>query len=214
MNPLVEAGLWVVASLGAKPAAQILWPRLRTRIGDWGDLIERAAPWLHALVPLYLSLMTGAVLGWGVGLYGFGLDGSLLGALAGLLFCAVLYGIGRFPSERIQTPIPPGYEAALQDELRWAFYRGAAVVWLGEIWLGGLLGWGLAVVEWLLAVQPWKDAAWKDPQQWATLMRAAASAALFMLSRNLWLVLAFQILALWVWSRESGQVEHDESDTP
>jgi hypothetical protein len=156
--------------------------------------------------------MTGAVLGSGLGLYGFRLQESLWGALAGLQVVGGVYAIGRYLPDRLQLPIPPAYEMSLRDELRWALYRGAAASWLGEIWMGGLIGWGLAAVEWLLADQPWNEAGWKDPEQWTVLVRAVVSAGLYMISRNLWLVLSFQLLALWVWRLEPKQVGLDEGD--
>ena len=213
MSPSIEAGLWVLASLVARPAARILWPRWQSRAGEWRDLVEGAAPWLLAMGPMYLSLMTGAMLGSRLGLYGFGLEGNLMGALAGALIAASLYGMRRYRSERIKLPAAPGYDAALQDELRWAFYRGAAASWLGEFWLGGLVGWGAAVVEWLLAVQPWHSVAWREPDQWQFLVRAAVSAGLYMISHNFWLVLAFQILAAWVWQVALEPGDPDQGDS-
>ncbi|MGD8605390.1 MAG: hypothetical protein PVF49_12545 [Anaerolineales bacterium] len=210
MSPSIEAGLWVLVSLAAQPAVQWLWPHLKGRVGEWADLIERTGPWLLAVGPLYLSLMTGAVLGSRVGLYGFGLEGSLLGAGTGLLMIAGLYAVVRYLPDRVQLPEPPAYEGVLLDEMRWAFYRGAAASWMDLFWLGGFFGWGLAVVEWLLRVRPWKDAAWREPELWEAPIRAAVSAGLYLISRNVWLVIALQLLLIWVWRFGRQRVEHDQ----
>lgn len=209
MDPSLEAGLWVLGVLLARPGTQILWPLIKPKVGEWGGFAEKIGPWLLALGPLYMALLTGAVLGSTVGLYGFGLESSLYGALAGLVVVAGLFGVGRFLANRYPLPMAPAYDAALQDELRWAFFRGAAASWLGEIWLGGVIGWGLAAAEWLLTDQPWKQAAWQEPSQWKGLIRAAVSAGLYMLSRNLWLVLVFQLLAVWVWRLEAAPSAHE-----
>lgn len=202
MAPELEAGLWVLLSLVAKPLAAIAWLRLQTKLGEWRGALESTAPWLHAIGPMYLALMTGAVLGSRVGIYGFELHGSLLGALSGAVILAGLFGARRFGSERIKLPEPPTFEAAVQDELRWAFYRGAAAGWLGYTGLGALAGFGLAVLEWILAVQPWNSMSWKEPGQWAAMVRAGVSAVLYGLSANLWLILAVQLAVILVWRFE------------
>jgi hypothetical protein len=198
----LEAGLWVLLSLVARPLEALVWSRLQAKAGEWSEALEQVAPWLHAVGPMYLALMTGAVLGSRLGLYGFGLQGSLLGGLGGALILAGLFAFRRFGSERIKLPNPPDFDTTLRDELRWGFYRGAAAGWLGQMWLGGLAGFGLATVEWMLAMQPWSSPSWKEPIHWAAPVRAGLSAILYSLSGNLWLILAVQLLAVMVWRLE------------
>ena len=207
MTAELEAGLWVVLSLAARPLAAYLWPRMQDIAGEWGEALEASAPWLHAVGPFYFSLLTGAVLGSRLGIYGFGLEGSLLGGLLGVVIIAGVYGVRQFRPGGIELPEPPAMDKALQDELRWGFYRGAAAGWLGPLWLGGLAGFGLAVVEWAASLRPWNSSVWKEPAQWSALVRAGISATLYGLSSNLWLILAVQTLIVVIWGLELAQNE-------
>jgi hypothetical protein len=205
MTADLEAGLLVVLSLVARPLAAYLWPRLQDKTGEWSEALEASAPWLHAVGPFYISLLTGAVLGSRLGIYGFGLEGSLLGALFGMVILAGLYAVRRFRPGGIELPGPPVIDKALQDEMRWGFYRGAAAGWLGHLWLGGLAGFGLALVEWAATLRPWNSSVWKEPAQWSTLVRAGISAVLYGLSGNLWLILVVQTLVVVIWGLELAQ---------
>ena len=209
MTAELEAGLWVVLSLAARPLAAYLWPRLQDKAGEWSEALEAFAPWLHAVGPFYLSLLTGAVLGSRLGIYGFGLEGSLLGGLFGIVILAGFYAVRRFGPQGIELPAPPAMDKALQDEMRWGFYRGAAAGWLGHLWLGGLAGLGLAVVEWAATLRPWNSSVWKEPAQWSALVRAGISATLYGLSGNLWLILVVQTLGVVIWELELAQNESE-----
>jgi hypothetical protein len=212
MSPQIESGLWILLSLLAQPMAKLLWPKVREKAGDWGEAVEAAGPWLLAISPMYLSLMTGAVLGGRLGLYGFGLERSLLGALAGGVIMVGLFLLRRYRTNWVDSPTPPDFQNALQDELRWAFYRGAAGSWLSPAWLGSLAGLGLAAVEWLLAIQAWKSTTWRAPDQWMSLVRAGVSTGLFVLSGNLWLVIVIQMLVVLTWRTEPVDDGHGESE--
>lgn len=211
MSTLVwEAALWAALALSAPTAASWLWPRLRPRLGEWGSAAEALGPWLHGLLPAYLALVTGAVSGRDAGLFDHSWGDWASGVLAcgaGLVAAAILAWWRPLPL-RIPSPL----DGAL-DEPRWALYRGAGALWAGAWTPGVFIGLGLAVLEWMAVVQPWRRRSsseatlagrrWRilgglAPEEWGILFRMALSAALFLATRNLWLTAATQagVLAL------------------
>jgi hypothetical protein len=79
------------------------------------------------------------------------------------------------------------------DEPRWALYRAAAALWLGDPQYALLAGLGLAVVEWSLSSVPKLR---KDPLRWETMARIASSSVIFALTRSFWLTLVTQAIML------------------
>lgn len=94
-------------------------------------------------------------------------------------------------------------------EVHWAFYRGALIVMLGDLYAGVFGGLVLVFVEWSLNPS-WRDG-WRQPSSAAALWLRAAlallSALLFLLTRNLWVCLVMHwLLTLIVWRSEPAAI--------
>ncbi len=177
-------------ALGAWPLARVVWPRLQARVVDQAEVIKILAAWAHALGPTYLALITGAVTGRDLGLYGPGLAGWASSAIgvAGALGAAGL--ALRFRNLAFEPGSP--WTVAL-DESRWGLYRAAGIGWVGGLWFGLAIGLVLAAADWGLRTRPWRAEVWRRTDVWPGLMRVGLSAALFAATRNLWLIVACQV---------------------
>lgn len=94
-------------------------------------------------------------------------------------------------------------------EVHWAFYRGALVVMLGDLYAGVFWGLGVIFVEW--ASNPFWRQGWQQPSGaaslWLRATLALLSALLFLLTRNLWVSLvAHGLLAVTLWLPSRHQV--------
>ena len=189
----LEAALWVGISVSAPAAAAWAWPQLQ---GPWRARAEALRPlagWAHAILPAYLALVRGAVLGRDFGLYG----PSPARAVAGLLACAA--GVGAAWVVRRWISIPSVSPlAALGEEPRWALYRAAGMLWLGDALPGVALGLGLAALEVGLGSRWWRAEERARRASWFPLLRAGISAVLFLVTRSFWLTAATQVASLAV----------------
>lgn len=184
---IVEAILWSVAALGGPDLFGMAMRR-------WG--IIAGGPWisfgryLRSLAIPYLALITGAVAARELGLTGHAalewFRGSLIcgGVLAIAWVAAGWRGAG-WPYARPE-------EAAL-DEPRWALYRGTGSLLADPRWAGPLIGLGLGVIEWTLSHRPWIQGGRWPRTAWSVLARIGGSTALFLLTRNLWLIMITQV---------------------
>ena len=95
-------------------------------------------------------------------------------------------------------------------EVHWAFYRGALVIMLGDLYAGVFWGLGLAFVEWSLNPS-WRNG-WRQPSRAASIWLRAAlallSALLFLLTRNLWVCLGVHWLLTAILWRSTPQPLH------
>lgn len=183
-----EAVLWVAVAVAAPAAAVWAWPRLAHRVGRWSDMVERATPWIHGLIPAYLALITGAVLGRDFGLYGQGWAGWLCGLAACVLPLGAAWLARRF-GLAAGWAVPAPVQAA-QDEPRWSLYRAAGALWTGLTLPGVMIGLVLGAAEWALARRLWRRGAWRQVELWVPLVRLALSSALFAVTHNVWLTAA------------------------
>lgn len=224
----LEAAVWVGISLGAPAAAAWVWPRLE---GPWRARAETLRPlarWAHAILPAYLALLRGAVLGRDLGLYGPGTGWIAAGFLAAVAGLGAALAARRWLSPRVHAARPnssagppspgspsrfrrsaprsgvpvPSPIAALQEEPRWALYRAVGILWLSSPILGVALGVGLAGLDVFLAAGAWRSESRLRPETWAPLLRAGFSAALFLVSRSFWLTAAVQVAILGLLSEE------------
>ena len=181
-----ETAFWVLLSVLAPTAVRWGWSRWGSRFDAWESTLIEITPWLYGIVPAYLALITGAVLGRQFGLYGNGLRDWLLGALV----CAGYLAAGSlvFRRWRFSFDLPSPLHAAL-DEPRWSLYRAAGQLWTGMLWSGVLVGFGFAALEWALNRRPWETRSWPPAEAWLDLARSAGSALLFFLTGNFWLTL-------------------------
>ena len=81
-------------------------------------------------------------------------------------------------------------------EVHWAFYRGASIVLLEEIYRGVFIGLGLVYLEW--ALNPFWRRGWRSDgvaaDQWLRAALALVAALVFLSTRNLWLCFGVHLL--------------------
>ena len=207
-----EALLWSVLAIAAPALAQLLWRRLNPRLPEWALPLVQSAGWMHGLVLPYLALILGSIPGGLVGLHGIGplhwIAGSLACAL-GLIAVVIAHRLRPQPHMRQRSAVE-----RWKDEPRWALYRGAGGLWLGDVALGAGLGLVLSGIEWVLTGLARGSTDLKrvslDP-----LYRSAVSTALFLLTRNFWLTAGTQLIfffMLEIWSlRENSGGEPDHT---
>ncbi len=196
-----EAAAWAGLGILAVPAARRVQPLLTARLGERTAVLRQAGPWLHGLLFPFAALFTGVLSASHLGLYGQGGWSRWVGGA--VLVLALLLGLRQLVARlMIETPEIPLQEAML-DEPRWALYRGVGHLWLGDFWLGTLVGLGLSLVEWSLIQRIWRERSRKDPAACLVLARLAWSSLIFALTANLWLVLAFQLAWLLQLEREA-----------
>jgi hypothetical protein len=198
--------MWVALTLAAPVAARPLQRRLGPRLAVWQGELEFWARAAYGILPLYGAWITGAVLAYDCGLSGF----SLADWLTNIGLCAVLLGalgLG-LRSPRVAANLrtwfsPDGSWLGLFDEPRWAFYRGAAAVPFPAPVAAQTVGLILGGLEWLL--RGGRPSRSTPPLVWAGLVRLGASAALFALTRNLWLILITQMVAVALITRAAAE---------
>jgi hypothetical protein len=187
----IEALLWSLLLVLSPALAAHIWPTLRERLQALPFNLEALAPWIHALGLPYLALIVGSVSGRLMGLQGFSSASWFSGGLA----CAMGLGAAFFALSRIDVRPNPvrNLDLILQEETRWAFYRGAAAHWL-RFAISPLLGFGLAVLELVITHLAKEGPHPLSSLQWKSVMRAAFSTLLFMATGNAWLTAGTQLL--------------------
>lgn len=195
-----EAAAWSVVSLLSPVIAMRYWPRLRERLPDGLLIGEQVWPWLYGLAPPYLALISGSVVARDLGLR---VDGWLHWLLDLLLAGVVVTAIG-FAWSRLESEprTEPGWSVLL-DEPRWSLYRAAAGLWVGFTPLALLVGLALALGEWAVRYEVWIEGKRREQRTCLALLRAASSALLYALTRNLWVTIAGQALISWWLNRHT-----------
>lgn len=186
-------------SVGAPVAARWAWLGLPRSWRSQAEALRPLASWAHAILPAYLAVVRGAVLGRDFGLYGPGLAQTA----AGLLACAA--GVAAaLVARRWISPPPASLLLVLGQEPRWALYRAAGALWLGSSMPGVALGLGLAGLEVGLLGRWWKAEERSRAASWLPLLRAAFSAVLFLATRSFWLTAATQAVIVAGLSQETA----------
>jgi hypothetical protein len=186
---IVEAVAWTVVALVVPDAVLLSRIRWGARIGDGLGPIRSIGRWVCNLGIPYLALISGAISARDAGLTGLSGVEWLRGAIlcAGILaVAAILAGWGRGHLSYVRPD-----QAAL-DEPRWALYRGTGSLLADPHWAGPLIGLGIGLAEWSVRHRLWAGRAWPGPEVWSNLTRVCASTALFLLTRNLWLIVLTQ----------------------
>jgi hypothetical protein len=218
--------VWTLASMtGAVlailfvSAAQL--DRLRATVG--GRFLEQFLRLVYFIGVPYAALLTGSIASIDMGLTGAG--GSLLGwspaewlrglSTALMLGAIVLLPIGLASRQIARAGQPLGRDErsagaviidALYAEIHWAFYRAAPLILLGEVYAAVLFGALLVGVEWIVVlIRNGLSTSPEERQGWLRRgVLLVLSAALFALTRNVWLaiVLHATLELLWkVWLR-------------
>lgn len=187
---IVEAALWTGTALAAPELLRFVWGRWGGPVGGRLQALLSFGRWFRSLGIPYLALITGAVAPGDVGLSGH----SGAEWLRGVVGCAAVLGVAWAAARRrrVALPYPMPVSAAL-DEPRWALYRGTGGLLADPRWVGPLIGLGLGVMEWTLWQRPWVQGARPQAEAWARLARVCGSSALFLLTRNLWLIVLTQV---------------------
>jgi hypothetical protein len=175
LNVRWETVVWVGIAVASPALAAVLWPRLRERLGEWAELVERFAPWAHGFGPAYLALLSGAIRAREAGLLGH----DPLAWVGGALACVIWLWLAT--SWRPDAEHWPEPNRGVLDEPRWTLYRAAGSQWMGHPLIGGLVALALAISEWGLASRM------QGRVEWQTLARLASSTIVFTLTRNFWL---------------------------
>lgn len=198
------AALWSALGVLGIPVARRLEHLFSGWVAPAVANLKAAAPWLHGLVPPFAALFSGAVPAPLLGLYGR-LD-WLQWLLGGLITVGLLGAVGAV-LKRASTAAPEvDLEGAVLAEPRWALYRATGQLWLGSLWLGTLVGLGLAAAEWGWSEEVWRGDRRRDPLVCLGLARLTWSNLIFALTANFWMVLAFQIVWLQLWvARSAGE---------
>jgi hypothetical protein len=208
----------VLVTLFVSPA---LLERLRANVG--GRLLEQFLRLIYFIGVPYAALLTGSIASIDMGLTGT--SGSVLGwspadwlrglstALTLGLIVLLPIGLASRQIARADQPLDRDERSggsviidALYAEIHWAFYRAAPLILLNDVYQAVLFGVLLVGVEWVvLLIRNGFSLSPEERQSWLRRgVLLAVSAALFALTKNVWLaiVLHATLELLWhVWLR-------------
>lgn len=208
MEPRIELLIWTALSLvcgmGIAPAL------LRSSAGRNPALRELLRfAWMVSLP--FIALIRGAsapdVMGFGRNItqgnyvLGFTASSWLDGAASALVVCVVvlvsLWLTGKSVDVSDWRGIGPrAFRDAVYNEIHWAFYRIAPILWLNDALIGVGVGFALMTLEWLAHPGFARMQKTLAGRQRLTVMFACAiaSAFLYLATRNLWLMILANLL--------------------
>ncbi len=217
--------IWILASMVAYVLATLfVGPAqlARLRAAAAGRVLLQAARLIYYLGVPYAALLTRAVAPVDIGLAG--ISGPILGwtgaawlhsfsagVMAGVLVLIPI-GIAARQLARAQQPLGVDERSigliivdGIYLESHWAFYRTAPLILLDNAYVATLFGLGLIGVELLVSLvrnglgqQPEERQSWLE-----TMLLLALSTALFILTRNVWIIIAAHLtveLLLKAWT--------------
>jgi hypothetical protein len=175
-----------------------------------------------SLAPIDLGLTGagGAVLGWDVAAW---LRGLSLTLTVGV-FVVLPIGLASWQIARAGHWGALGVDRrsvgvvlieALYAEIHWAFYRAAPLVLLENVYPAALIGMVLVGVEWSVElIRNGLSRAPEDRQRWLRrVLLLAVSATLFVLTRNLWLLIGLRLVLELIWKAWLGRLAHHPIET-
>jgi hypothetical protein len=218
--------LWTLASMTVAVLAILFvgpaqLDRLRANTG--GRFLEQFLRLIYFIGVPYAALLSSSLAAIDLGLTGAG--GSLLGWspaewLRGLgtaltLGAIILLPIGLASRQIARAGQPLGtddrsagavFVEAIYAEIHWAFYRAAPLILLSDVYTAVIFGALLVGVEWMIVlIRNGLSPSPEERQRWLRrLALLALSAALFVLTRNVWLAISAHLAVelLWkVWLR-------------
>jgi hypothetical protein len=217
MDPRLLLPLWVVVSITLSAFATSWLYRgdgaraeALNSSGFGQLLLELGSLMFHLAVP-FIALLTGAIsldlmgLGklWVTGDHTLGFTtGEWLRAIGESIGAAAVALLSLWISRRGAGYVPPedaGLGAALtavRDEAHWMFYRAPGTLLFGDPLYGALIGFAAMLFEWLLHPR-FLTAQISRDNRWHLLVRlicALVSGALYLGTRNLWLMVAAAIV--------------------
>jgi hypothetical protein len=203
------------ASLGGRLGVQLL--RLLYFIG-----LPYAALLTGSLAPIDLGLTGagGAVLGWDVAAWLRGLSITLtVGVLVVLPISLASWQLARATHGMVlgtdDRSVGAVLVEALYAEVHWAFYRTAPLILLENAYAAALIGMVLVAVEWCVElIRNGLSHAPEDRQRWLRrVLLLAVSATLFVLTRNLWLLIGLHLVLELIWKAWLGRLAHHPIET-
>jgi hypothetical protein len=201
----IEAFIWLLVLVLGPGLAHRFWPQFRSRLPELHFELEALAPWIHSLGLPYLAIILGSVSGRQVGLQDLDLDRWIVGILAGALGWLAVYGL--LPRLDTQPDPEQSFSGIFLEESRWAFYRGAAVLWL-PFPFSALAGLGVALLELALTHLFRHGRKFPTSAQLKTLMRLGFSTLIFIATRNFYLTVGLQLLLTWVLIRQNQPIDN------
>jgi hypothetical protein len=203
------------ASLGGRLTVQLL--RLLYFIG-----LPYAALLTGSLTPIDLGLTGagGVLLGWDVAAWLRGLSTTLtIGiivvlpiGLASWQIARAAHGAALGADDRSVGAV---LVEALYSEVHWAFYRTAPLILLENAYVAALIGVVLVGVEWSVElIRNGLSSVPGDHQRWLRrMLLLAMSATLFVLTRNLWLLIGLHLVTELIWKAWVGRLVHHPIET-
>lgn len=186
---IVEAIIWTTAALVAPDIIGLVRAGWGGGSGERLQTVVSFGRWFRSLGIPYLALLSGAVAARDVGLSG------QTGAewLRGAFECAGVLGLTWIVIGYRRTALSysPPVRAAM-DEGRWALYRGTGSLLADPLWAGPLIGLAVGLIEWAVKHHAWVQPSHLKVDAWSSLARVCGSTALFLLTRNLWLIVVTQ----------------------
>ena len=226
---LASMALAVLAILFVSPA---LLARLHTSLA--GRLAVPLLRLLYFIGLPYAALLTGSlapidlgltgaggvVLGWDVAAWLHGLSTTLTVGLVVLL----PIGLASWQIARAGHGAALGTDdrsvgvvliEALYAEVHWAFYRAAPLILLENVYTAALIGLALVGIEWSVElIRNGLSRAPEDRQRWLRrVLLLAVSATLFVLTRNLWLLIGLHLMLELIWKAWLGRLVHHPIET-
>ncbi len=213
VSPALRARLH--ASLGERLAVQLL--RLLYFIG-----LPYAALFTGSLAPIDLGLtgMGGTLFGWDVAIWLRGLNTTFtIGIIVVLPIGLASWQIARSSHGAAlgadDRSVGAVLVEALYAEIHWAFYRTAPLILLENAYAAALVGLGLVGVEW--SVELIRNGLSRAPEDRQRGLRRflllALSATLFVLTRNLWLLIGLHLMTELIWKAWLGRLVHPPIET-
>ena len=215
-NQLLPA-IWILSSMVVAVLVTLFFSRARAdlfRSTLAGRLAEQVGRLIYFVGVPYAALLTqsistvdagltgttGPILGWSSADWLHQLSNGLIVSLLAL----IPIGLAARQMARAPHSAPLGVDirstgAILIDaayaEIHWAFYRTAPLIILGDVYPATLFGLGLVGVEMLVAlIRHGPGTEPEEIQSWiGQALLLAMSAALFILTRNLWLIIALHL---------------------
>jgi hypothetical protein len=209
----------LLARLHASLAGRLAVPLLRLVyfIG-----LPYAALFTGSLAPIDLVLTGagGAVLGWDVAAWLRGLSTTLtLGVIVVLPIGLASWQMSRAGHRAALGTDDRAVGAVLIEglyaEIHWAFYRAAPLILLENVYTAALIGMVLVGVEWSVdLIRNGLSRAPEDRQRWLRrVLLLAVSATLFVLTRNLWLLIGLHLVLELIWKAWLGRLVHHPIET-
>ena len=213
--------LWTLASMTLAVLAILFAGATqleRLRATAAGRFLEQFLRLAYFIGMPYAALLTGSIASIDMGLTGTG--GSILGwspaewlhglSIALMLAVIVLIPIGAASRQIARAGHPLGVDdrsagtvivEAIYAEIHWAFYRAAPLILLNEVYAAVIFGALLVGVEWMVVlIRSGLSTSPTERQSWLRRgVLLAVSAALFVLTRNVWLAISLHAALELLW---------------